>query len=447
MHVLPQLRELEVRYPDVLAVIGVHTAKFTTEAEQANLRQAVLRYDIRHPVVNDRDYRIWQDYAVSAWPTAVFVDPAGRVVGMHAGEFQAPDFIPYIAEMLTAYANKLDRAALPLALEQEWEPERQLAFPGKVLADPDGGRLFLADSGHHRILVTDLNGQVRQVIGSGNPGMRDGEAAVATFRMPQGMAVQGDTLYVADMGNHVIRRVDLRTGQVERVAGTGEPARLSRRGGPALKTPLSSPWDLALAGERLFIALAGTHQIWVLDTANGELQRLAGTGREALADGSLARCALAQPSGLALSGDQLYFADSESSAIRVADLQAGQTRTLVGAGLFDFGDQDGVGDAVRLQHSLGVAVHGDRLLVADTYNNRIKGIDPRRREARSFAGTGEAGLQDGPGAQARFWEPGGLSVAGNRLYIADTNNHAVRIANLDDGAVTTLPLTGLPPTG
>ncbi len=453
---LPQLRELEERFPDTLVVIGVHSAKFTSEGVTANLRKAVLRHHVRHPVVNDGAHAVWERYAVSAWPTAAFVDPEGRVVGMHAGEFLADDFAQVIEELESEFDRRglLDRSPLALPLAPEQEPDSTLSFPGKVLAD--AGRLFIADTGHHRVLVADLAGQVVAAVGRGTPGLEDGDFDTATFRGPQGLAAAGDLLFVADTGNHCIRRVDLAGRRVERIAGTDEQARRPRRGGPALASLLSSPWDLALGESmgsvggaappdfphfpcsRLFVAMAGNHQLWAVDLAAGEARRLVGTGREALGDGTLERCALAQPSGLALHAGRLYFADSESSAVRVADMPADRVETLVGAGLFEFGDRDGSGPDARLQHPLGVAYHAGVLYVADTYNHRIKRLDPLTGAAQTFLGTGEAGRRDGPGAQAGFWEPGGLSAAGDRLYIADTNNHAIRVAHLVTGEVTTL---------
>ena len=434
------MRELEERFADCLVVIGVHSAKFTAESVFANLRQAVLRYDIRHPVLNDAGSIVWQEYAVSAWPTTVVIDPAGRVVGEHVGEFEAGQMAAIVQEIADEYdrQGKLDRTPVAWPLEKEREPARPLSFSGKVLADARSRRLLIADTAHHRILIATLDGGLIAVAGSGSPGLRDGDFTTASFHSPQGIALDGEVLYVADTGNHCIRRVDLQARQVERLAGTGEQARLARRGGPALQTALSSPWDIALRNGTLVIAMAGTHQLWELDLAVGEARRTVGTGREALHDDTLQRSALAQPSGLAVANGLIYFADSESSAIRVANLQADRVETLIGEGLFEFGDRDGQGRTVRLQHPLGIAFHDHSLYVADTYNNKINYIVHEPPTTETFAGTGEADHQDGPGDEARFWEPGGLSIANGRLYVADTNNHAIRVVDLDTREVQTL---------
>ena len=441
---LPQLRRLERKYRDELVVVGVHSAKFPTEKETANVRQAVMRLSLDHPVINDAEFEVWQAYAVRAWPTLMFIDPQGRVIGKHEGEapFEALDRV--VGDLVRQYDAQglLTRAPLPLALERDREAASFLAFPGKVTADAATGRLAIADSGHHRIVVADLEGNVERVIGSGEAGLADGSLGEARFHGPQGVALDGDLLYVADTENHALRLVDLAAGTVGTLAGTGEQAMTVSTGGPARQVALRSPWDLVLGGRRLYVAMAGSHQLWALDLNRDTIAPFAGSGREGLQDGPLAEAWLAQPSGLALHGERLYFADSETSSIRYVDLASGQVRTLVGTGLFDFGDRDGVGDQVLLQHPLGVAVDGDVLLIADTYNHRLKRLDPRTRECHTWVGSGEPGYRDGAAADAQFYEPSGLSLpAGHgRVYVADTNNHRVRIVERDDGAVSTLEL-------
>jgi sugar lactone lactonase YvrE len=438
---LPQLRRLEHKWADELVVIGVHSAKFPTEQETANVRQAVLRLSLDHPVINDADFQVWRAYAVRAWPTLVFLDPLGRVVGQHAGEapFEALDRV--VAEMVREYDAHGLLTRQPLSVTPERPPEGYLRYPGKVLADAARGRLFVADTGHHRIVVADFAGRVQQVIGSGAAGLADGPLAAARFHGPQGLALVGDTLYVADTENHAIRAVDLGAGRVATVAGTGEQGRWGATAGPARATALRSPWDLAAGDGCLYVAMAGSHQLWTLDLAEGLLAPFAGDGHEGLRDGPREVAYLAQPSGLALAGTTLYFADSETSSIRAVDTgPGGQVRTLVGTGLFDFGDVDGVGDAVRLQHPLAVAVDGDTLLVADTYNHRLKRLDPRTRACHAWVGSGTPGHRDAVGLAAQFYEPSGLSLAAGQLFVADTNNHAVRVVDLASGAVRTLPL-------
>lgn len=448
MHILPDLKRLEKKYERELVVIGVHSAKFFTEQESRNIRQAILRYEIEHPVVNDNQMRIWELYGVRAWPTLVLIDPQGKIVYYRSGEGVYELFDRLIAQLIADFDRRglLDRAPLKLKLERERKPATPLNFPGKVLADEATDRLFIADSNHHRIVVLSLKDySVQMVIGNGQPGMRDGDFATAAFRNPQGMAFDPakEALYIADTDNHAIRKADLRARKVETLAGTGEQSRFyPPPSGAGKQTALNSPWDVVLVGERLYIAMAGSHQLWRLDLRTGQIEPHAGTGREALIDAPNPSAALAQPSGITTDGTKLYFADSEVSSIRAADIDPnGRVETLVGGDLFVFGDRDGVGREARLQHPLGVVFYDGMLYVADTYNNKIKRLDPRTRRIETFLGTGEEGARDGE--NPTFDEPGGITAANGKLYIADTNNHLIRIADLKTKRVETLIIKGL----
>jgi sugar lactone lactonase YvrE len=252
------------------------------------------------------------------------------------------------------------------------------------------------------------------------------------------MARSGSTLYIADTENHAVRSIDLDSGAVRTVAGTGEQALQAGTGGPGPSTPLSSPWDLALADRVLYIAMAGTHQIWTLELDGGTVAPFAGTGREGLLDGPNDQAWFAQSSGLAILKGHLYVADSEASAVRDIDLITERVTTVVGEDLFVFGDQDGEGDAVRLQHPLGITASDGALFVADSYNNKIKRLDPGRRAVVTWLGSGLAGRADGPGPSAAFREPGGVCAGVDGLYIADTNNHRIVVAEWTTGRVRTL---------
>jgi thiol-disulfide isomerase/thioredoxin/sugar lactone lactonase YvrE len=448
MHILPDLKRLEKKYANELVVIGVHSAKFFTEQESQNIRQAILRYEIEHPVVNDNRMVIWDRYAVRAWPTLVLIDPQGKIVYYRSGEGVYEPFDRLIGQLVSEFDKRglLDRTPLKLKLERERKPITPLNFPGKVLADEATDRLFIADSNHHRIVVLSLKDYaVQMVIGSGEPGIRDGDFETATFRNPQGMAFDPtrEVLYIADTDNHAIRKADLRARKVETLAGTGEQNRLyPPPAGAGKQTALNSPWDLVLVGDTLYIAMAGSHQLWRLDLRTGRVEPHAGTGREALIDGPNTAAALAQPSGITTDGKRLYFADSEVSSIRASDIDPnGRVETLVGGDLFVFGDRDGVGREARLQHPLGVVYYQGMLYVADTYNNKIKRLDPRTRRIETRFGTGEEGARDGD--NPTFDEPSGLTAAHGKLYIADTNNHLIRIADLRTKRVETLVIKGL----
>ena len=443
IHVIPDLQRLEEEYPDELVVIGVHSAKFTNEGNTENIRNVVQRYGLEHAVINDKDFAVWNSWGAQAWPTTALIDPAGRAVGIRAGEGVYDAVEPVIAGLVAEFdaSGQLDRSPIALALEADTAPNRPLSYPGKVLAVD--GRLWVSDTGHNRILeVNPTTGDVLAAYGSGEQGSADGVTTEASFNAPQGLSLDGDVLYVADTNNHLIRAIDLVTGRVSTIAGTGSqgwpPAT-----GLALSVALSTPWDVLFNNGILYIANAGTHQIWALETSTGIIGPLIGSAREGTLNGAFEEAELAQPSGLALGDDNsLFYADSESSSIRAGDLVAGTTSLVVGgdANLFEFGDADGVGNNARLQHPLGVAVSGNTLYVADTYNSRIKRVDTAQNSITSWLGDG-AGWEDG--TEPRFDEPGGLSLDGDTLYVADTNNHAIRSIDVNTSEATTIVLRGV----
>ena len=438
------MRKLEEKFRNELVVIGVHSAKFPNEKDRDNLYNAVKRYELGHPVINDVDMTVARSYNFRAWPTLWFIDPRGNLIGKHEGELDYASFENLMGRMVAEFdSNDLLRRSPPPAIPAA-EADAALSFPGKILADGPSNRLFISDTNHNRILVTDLDGRLQQVVGSGEAGFNDGPAEAASFDHPQGMALAGNTLYVADTENHALRRVDLESGAVETIAGTGEQGHVRDGRAPARSVPLNSPWDLVHHEGRLYIAMAGSHQLWSMNLEDGSAGPHAGTGRESLSDGPLASCTLAQPSGITLGSDRLFFADSETSSIRSADLDpSGRVRTIVGLDLFVFGDHDGSDHNVRLQHPIGIAYHDGNLLVADTYNHKVKRVLPETRSSFTFLGSGEAGFKDGQGKDAQFAEPCGLSPANGKLYIADTNNHAIRVADIATGDVSTLEITGL----
>lgn len=489
LHMLPELAALEATYGDRITLLGIHSAKFDHEAEPAQVQQALRRYGIRHPVLCDRDFQVWQQYAIRAWPTVVVIDARGYIAGQFVGEGRGEQISALISKLLSQNAggsgttpsntspaitnptstNPTNTSQISRLPEPTRHCERssnsglsassprELSFPGNIcVAQPNHAEqpyLFIADSSNHRIVITTLTGQWIDSIGTGASGWTDGPGHRAQFCYPQGMAWDDATqqLYIADSGNHVVRVLNWQTEmqaesqeppgqlsaqgpQVRTIAGTGQQSRfLHPHGGQAKAVALNSPWDLALVDRHLFIAMAGTHQIWRLALESGQCETYAGSGAEGWADGALLRAAFAQPSGLATDGNELFVADAETSSIRAVGLGAvelgknPQVRTVCGSGmLFGWGDRDGSGEDVRLQHCLGLSYHQGFLWVADTYNHRIKRVNPNTGDCQTHHGTGQAGYRDGLDSAAMFAEPSGMGHWEDSLLIADTNNHRIR---------------------
>ena len=428
IHVLPVLRELEAtRQGQPLEVIGVHSAKFDNEKAPERVRAAVERYGLTHPVAVDSAMAIWDRYGVQAWPTLVVIDPEGRIASTLSGEVTFKPLDELVGKLMAEARGRGKLASGPaLARHRPAVDSGELADPGKVISAPDG-RLFVADSRHHRVLITTAGGRILDQIGSGQQGHRDGSFETARLDDPQGMALTGHTLYLADARGYVVLQADLSRRQISTIAGTGE---LGSRplGAPVKATAfaLRSPWDVALQGSRLFVAMAGSHQIGVIDLTRGTLAAAAGDGREDLRDGAADEASFAQPSGLSLSADgkTLFVADSESSGVRALDLTTRQTRTLLGTGLFAWGDGEGALRPKLLQHPLAVAASAGGLWVADSYNGKIKRFTPDERKLRTVVAMA---------AGKPLSDPGGLWVEPDgALLITDTGNH--RLLRLPPGA-------------
>jgi len=445
IHVIADLERLEKEFPNELVVIGIHSPKFLGEQSSENIKSAVQRYGLKHPVINDAKMTLWRRFGANSWPTLALIDAEGNFTGRaYQGEGRYEDIrndIKALIEYHTA-AKSLDRSPLFIRTEDSTETETPLRFPGKVVVDAKNHRMAVADSSHHRVVLADLGGNVRSVFGEGKPGLRDGDATTAQFNDPQGMAFDGDFLWVADRKNHALRKIDLKSKLTTTIAGNGERGYDRQPEGSGRALALASPWDLLIVDGVMYLAMAGSHQIWSMKISEpGVIRNFAGTGRENILDGAREDANFAQPSGLATDGEWLYVADSETSSIRAVGLKKDLVRTLVGEGLFEFGDKDGPGDSARLQHALGVAFYKGMIYVGDTYNNKLKTID-EKRQVSTWLGDVKAGRSDNP---PRFDEPGGIHVSDGKLYVADTNNHAIRVVDIAAKTVTTFELKGLSP--
>ncbi|WP_019356824.1 NHL domain-containing thioredoxin family protein [Streptomyces sp. AA1529] len=409
LHVIDELRELEERHKDTVVVVGVHSPKFVHEAEHAAVVDAVERYGVAHPVLDDPELATWKQYAVRAWPTLVVIDPEGYVVAQHAGEGHVHAIERRVTELEAEHGAKgtLRRGRAPFTPPEPVAGE--LRFPGKVLALP-GGTFLVSDTTRHQVVELAADGEtVLRRIGSGERGLADGAAEAVRFNEPQGLALlPGGEVLVADTVNHALRRLDPATGAVVTVAGTGAQWwQGAPTEGPAREVALSSPWDVAWFEGRVWVAMAGVHQLWTYDPESGTVAAAAGTTNEGLVDGPAAEAWFAQPSGLAVAADgsRLWVADSETSALRWIERERahgaggagssgadGRTgggfvvRTAVGTGLFDFGHRDGPADQALLQHPLGVTALPDgSVAVCDTYNHALRRYDPATGEVSTLA--------------------------------------------------------------
>lgn len=436
MHTLPILSELEKKYSSKPVVfIGVHSGKFVAEQQAKNVENAVQRYEIRHPVVVDQKMTIWNKFEVNGWPTIVIVDPNGTIIYKQAGEGQKELIDDTIQVLLERHSAKGTIAKEPVNIRQKPKLTNRtyLSFPGKLSIS--GQNIAISDSNHNRILVTDLKGKMIHTVGTGQADFLDGDFGSARFFRPQGVLLQGDVLYVADTENHAVRMVDLKRESVTTIAGTGKQCSWMSPGGPGVQTDISSPWDLAKKDNKLYIAMAGNHQIWSYDTDLQLIVPFAGTGMEGIVDGNIKDAQLAQPSGVTVYDDHLYFTDSETSSIRKINLETNDLTTIAGRGLFEFGHKDGHVTQALFQHPLGLDVYANTIFVADTYNSAIRIIDLKTSQVSTLiarTGDGKVCKPDDPSCNILpLYEPSDVKFFDNYLFMADTNNHLLRKFDLN----------------
>ncbi|HET6530724.1 MAG TPA: NHL domain-containing thioredoxin family protein [Actinoplanes sp.] len=420
LHVLDELRPLEEKYGDVLVVIGVHSPKFEHERDPDALAAAVERYSVRHPVLDDADMTMWQQYAAKAWPTLAVIDQTGYLVASMAGEGHAEGLSRLIDELIARGGLRHGDAPYVPSVPAD----TLLRFPGKAI-ELASGNLLVSDSARHSLaeLAPDGETLIRRIEGDLNEPQ-------GLLLLPAKIAeVAGYDVVVADTVNHRLRGLKLDTGELTTVAGSGRPWRSTVDGHAhdALAADLSSPWDLAWYDDKVIIAMAGIHQLWWFDPVRRTVGVYAGTTVESLRDGPLPDVWMAQPSGLSADGGTLWIADSETSAVRW--IENGVMHTAVGQGLFDFGHVDGPAQAALLQHPLGVAALPDGdVLIADTYNGAIRRFQPATRTVSTV--------------DSGFAEPSDILVTSTgAVFVVESGAHRLtRLApgTINPGAVQTV---------
>jgi sugar lactone lactonase YvrE len=431
LHCINRLHDLEFlknKYHDDIRIIGVHIPRFPGERTKSHLRKVIARHNITHPIVNDIDQRLTRLFGIRQQNVLVVIDTKGNIRGATSGTDKRHKLDKITGQLLHNTCKPASAPEIPDSSRERDTAVHALAFPGRIHVTRN--RVFIADSGNNRILETTTGGCVLHQYGSSDAGFIDGRGTDAAFNNPQGMILSDEHLYVADSGNHAIRRIHLKSDEVVTIVGTGKPGNPPQHShfSSPCKVDLNAPCGLALNGNIIYIAMSGTNQIWSLSLLTNTMEVIAGSGDKGLVDGVAHLASFAQPSALCIMGNTLYVADAESSAIRTVDLDTRNVRTLVGGGQRNYGYNDGVTTDAKLQYPLDLdADQRDKLLwVADTYNNKIRKIEL------------DSNLVSSVSVPCPLHQPGGLAFSEDTLYIANTNLHQIVRIDLRNGNSDTL---------
>lgn len=426
-NLLEDLVRMQSRFPVALSVLGIHQPKFDSELDGRLVLKAANRLGLGFPVANDRNWTTWQHYGIQSWPSVALIDTRGRLREVFAGDHQAGALEAAIAALIDEVGGATLSASPPR--RSGAEPRLPLAFPSGLAVGEN--HLYVADTAHHRVLECTHSGRVLREFGTGHGDLVDGPADTAAFRSPRGLCLVREALFVADSGNHALRRIRLLDGAVDTVLGTGRPGEV-REGShePGAALALNQPWAITGTLDRIYIAMAGCNQIWEFDLGQARLKLVAGTGVLGIADGASRNAMFAHPAGLALVQQTLYVSDSATSAIRAIQLAQSSVQTLVGQGLYEFGDQDGQRRDARLQLPLALALDPTSpvLWVADSYNGSLRKLR---------LGGGEMTTHDLP---QPLVQPSALAAGAGSLWIANSGAHEVLRYDLDTGKLGRLPI-------
>lgn len=427
-NLLSDLAAIATRHADGLTVVAVHTPKFEAERDARIPLKALNRLGCRLPAVQDKLFLLWQHFEINAWPTVVLIGPDGRVQQRFIGDHQRQSIDAAVQGLLDE-AGAQQRVFGVQAFAYKPEPRMPLAFPSGIAVGPS--HLYVADTGHHRVLECTHDGRILRSFGSGTPDYVDGNGAECSFHSPRGLHLTRDALLVADTGNHALRRIALLNGETDTVVGTGQRRQPGEgQGSSPTTTALDTPWGVTGSNDKLYISLAGSQQIWEYDQISRGLRVLAGSGQIGFGDGAGERAMLAQPSGMALVQQSLYVADSAASAIRSVHTSGGQIHSLIGHGLFEFGSQDGARQSALLQYPLDIAMDPKQpqLWIADTYNSQIRLLRLGGGELRSLQ------------LDYVLHEPAAIAAGANALWVANSHSHEVLRIDPDTRQVQRLPI-------
>lgn len=407
-NILHDLAGIQRKWPDAVSVLAIHHPKFNAEQDAKLMAESLTRLDIGFPVANDREWIAWQHYNANSWPFMVLIDGKGWHVADFVGDDQTSAIESRIAAMLESAAPSGPKPGQLKAKARSKVFSTLNAPSGLAVAN---GLLYIADAGHHRVLECALDGRIIREFGNGVPLFLDGSAADSSFHRPSALAAHREHIYVADTGNHAVRRLNLLHGSVDTLLGDGRPGLLPAESSvedAAIR--LNNPYGLCIHHDSLIVADSGNNRLGMLNLGNRQFTNLVGGGAFGLLDGVGERARLAHPLGLAGTQNFLYMVEGAASSLRTVAVPEGRVNTLIGHGLFQYGNADGNRQNAAMQHPTGVVVDESRGMawIADAYNRKVRSFSLNNSQLSTLA------------LMQNLVRPSALALDAESLWIADS---------------------------
>ena len=411
---LLELSKLQLKFPEMLTAISIHIPKFTAELDNKLIFDAHTRLNAHVLAVNDKNCASWQDYSIESWPTFVLIDCNGMFVDLIIGDMQYKQIESKIADLVLDVSENLSNKSKDMKPNPKNKSFSTLNNPRAILLHND--LIYISDTGNNRILECTIDGHIKRTFGNSLALNMDGIASEAAFNRPVGLCISREHLYVADTGNHAIRRIRLLDGFVDTLLGNGAPGRSDEKVVSDYQDiQFNNPTAISVMQESIVVADSGNNCLWIYNLVNRHFSLLVGSGELGLVDGTGAKAQMAHPLAISGSSNYLYIAEGSSSSIRTVAVPEGRINTLIGHGLFHFGLSDGSKQTASLQYPCDLEIDNKRSLIwiVDSYNRKIRTLDLSNNLLSNSLMT------------SNFLNPSALTLGEDSVWIADAGSNSI----------------------
>lgn len=425
---IDDIKKLEEEFGSRLLVISIYLPLPQENKDNSSLRKSILKCDINYPAINDGDGKVHNHYKVKSSPTIIITDIRGKIFKRYDGDYQFDKLHKDINRIITRYRFEINRDQLPLLLEKNNEITNVLRFPSKILYisnfQSQSGVIpviAISNSGNNEILISSLNGEIIEKIGSSVVGFEDGDFSKASFDNPTGLLFLDNMLYVADSNNHAIRLVNLKEKTVKTLMGSGVSGEAMSETIDSKSANLSSPNDLELFNDGILINNYGSNQILHYNLKTHKIAIFAGDGRELVYDGKYPHNSLARIKDLAIFNKKVYFIDGTTSSLRSLD-SYGSIKTIIA-------NVNDTKTSIATNNPMAVYVDDTGIYIVDSVRSVVKRYDFSTKQLSTIAGS-KRGFALSPKLQMD--QPSSIiSFLGN-FYISDSNNNRLIKLNRND---------------